>query len=146
VPQAARRSDNFRLHVHEVEKTFVQVAIDLKQILVLDGIDQLADPPRFRIRSHDLYGPLPDIIVEDTGDRYPVLEGIEREAAKLTAMVRVRKELSSMFPGCEFLLPIKTDKGVLVGLRLDGRTVLAEDKSYWEAYHKLHRKAVMALI
>jgi len=54
--------------------TFVQVAIDLKEILVLDGIDQLSDPPGFRIRSHDRYGPLSDILIKDTGDRYPVLD------------------------------------------------------------------------
>ena len=94
-----------KLRVPEVEKAFLQVAIDLKEILVLDGIDQLADPPGFRIRSHDLYGSLPDILIEDTGDRYPVLDKLEREAAKLTAMVRVRNDLAGMFPGCEFLLP-----------------------------------------
>ena len=59
-----------RLRVAEVEKAFVQVAIDVHEIIVLDGIGELEDPPGFRIRSHDLYGPLPDVLVEDTGDRY----------------------------------------------------------------------------
>jgi hypothetical protein len=58
-----------RLHVAVVEKAFVQVAIDLHAIIVLDGIDSLPSGG-FRIRSHDLSGPLPDVIVQDTGDRY----------------------------------------------------------------------------
>ena len=41
-------------------------------------------------------------------------------------MVRVRHDLAEMFPGCEFLLPTRTDKGSVVGIRFDGRTVLAE--------------------
>ena len=51
------------LHVCEVEKAFVQVAIDLHAIIVLDGVDQLKSPPGYRIRSHDLHGPLPDVVV-----------------------------------------------------------------------------------
>jgi hypothetical protein len=94
-----------RLRIAEIEKVFVQVAIDLKEILVLDGIDQLSDPRGFHIRSHDLYGPLPDIQITDTADRYPVFEAIEREAAKLIAILRARKNLAEMFPGCELLLP-----------------------------------------
>lgn len=106
-----------KLSVPEVEKTFVQVAIDLKEILVLDGIDILPDLPGFRIRSHDLYGPLPDILIHDTGDRYPVLDRIANEAAKLIAMVRVRNDLAGIFRGCKFLLPTSTGERALVGLR-----------------------------
>ena len=76
-----------RVRVAEVEKAFIQVLIDLHEIIVMDGIDELEDPPGFRIRSHDFYGPLPDILTEDTKDRYPVLDEIQREAAKLYAMV-----------------------------------------------------------
>jgi hypothetical protein len=135
-----------RLRNQEIEKAFVQVAIDLKEILVLDGIDQLPDPPGFRIRSHDLYGPLPDTLIHDTGDRYPVLDRIQNEAAKLIAMVRVRQELAGIFRGCAFLLPTSTGEGALVGLRSRGRTILAEDKSHWEAYHGLVKKAVSAIL
>jgi hypothetical protein len=117
----------------EAEKTFVQVVLDLKEILVLDCIDQFAAPPRFRIRSHDLHGVLPDAIVKDTEDRLQFLDTVSREAAKLYAMARVRTDLAGMFPGCEFLLPTKTEKGSLVGLRFAGRTVLADDRSNWEA-------------
>jgi hypothetical protein len=134
------------LRIAEIEKAFIQVVGELKEILVLDGIDQFTDPPRCRIRSHDLYGPLPNIMIKDTGDRYPVLDGIEREAAKLIAMVRVRNDLARMFPGCEFLLPTSTEEGALVGMRFRGRTILAEEKSHWEAYHKLVREAVSNIL
>jgi hypothetical protein len=139
-------SQSARLRIFELEKAFVQVAIDLREILVLDGIDQLADPSSFRIRSHDLYGSLPEIVVKDTGDRYPVLDSIEREAAKLIAMGRIRNDLGAMFPGCEFLSPTKTDTESLVGLRFAGRTVLAEDRTHWEAYHELAREAVRTIL
>lgn len=130
----------------EIEKAFVQAIIDLKEIVVLDGIDQLTDSPGFLIRTHDLYGPLPDILIKETGDRYPVLERIQNEAAKLTAMVRVRNDLAGMFRGCKFLLPTSTGEGALVGMRFRGRTVLAEARNYWEAYHKLVREAVSAIL
>jgi hypothetical protein len=126
----------------EIEKTFVQVAIDLKEILVLDGIDQPSDPPGFCIRSHDLYGQLPEILVQDTGDRLAVLDTIQNETVKLIAIVKNRQDLAVIFSDCEFLLPTKTDEGYVVGIRFGGKTVLAEDKSHWEAYHKLLRKAV----
>jgi hypothetical protein len=139
-------NDYVKLRTSEIEKVFVHAPIDLKEILVLDGIDQLSDPPGFRIRSHDLYGPLPDVLIHDTGDRYPVLDRIQNEAAKLIAIVRVRQDLEGMFRGCKFLLPTLTVKGALVGLRFLGRTVLAEARSHWEAYHKLVRKAVSAIL
>ena len=41
------------LSPEKIEKEFVQVAIDLKDIIVLDGVDQLLGN-RFRIGSHDL--------------------------------------------------------------------------------------------
>ena len=46
------------LRPEKIEKEFVQVAIDLKDVIVLDGVDLLHDQQRYRIRSHDLYGPL----------------------------------------------------------------------------------------
>ncbi len=135
-----------RLRSPEIEKAFTQVAVDLKEILVLDGIDIMKDPVGFRIRSHDLYGPLSDIVIEDTGDRYPVLDRIIHETAKLIAVIRVRKHLADMFPGGEFLLPTSTDRGSLVGILFRGRTVFAEAPSHWEAYHELMRRAVESFL
>jgi hypothetical protein len=125
-----------------MEKVLVQVAIGLHEILVLDGIDELEDPAELLIHSHELYGSLPDIVIEDTGDRWTALEDIHHETAKLIAVVRVRRDLTDIFPGCEYLLPTKTDKGSGVGLRFNGRTILAEGPTYWETYHKLNRKTV----
>ncbi len=90
-----------KLRTPQIEEAFTQVVIGLKRILVLDGIDRFDSV--FRIRSHDLYGPLPEIIIKDTGDRYSVLDNIQRETAKLCTMVRVRDDFAAMFPGCEFL-------------------------------------------
>jgi hypothetical protein len=91
-----------RLRVRELEKAFTRVAIDVKEILVLDGIDTLEDFPGFRIQCHDLYGPLPDAVIEDTGDRYPVLDRIISEAAKRIAMARLRQNICQDIPGLSF--------------------------------------------
>jgi len=128
----------------EIERTFDLVVTDLHKILIFDGIDHLE--AGFRIRSHDLYGPLPEILIADTGDRLSVLDQIQCETAKLCAIVRVRDDLAAMFPGCEFFLPMKIDTGSVVGLRFDGRTVLAEDRTNWEAYHQLMEEAVKRLL
>jgi hypothetical protein len=112
MPQGQSSGNYLKLRPREVEKVFVQAVFDLKEILVLDGIDQLTNPPGFRIRSHDLYDPLPDFQVEDTGDRYPVLENIGRETAKLIAMVRVRKDLLKCFEDTNFCCRPQREKGL----------------------------------
>jgi hypothetical protein len=118
------------LRVLEIEKTFMQVILDLQVILVLDGIEVLPELPGFRIRSHDLYGPLPDALIKDTGDRYPVLDEIVREAAKRIAMVRVRDAIVGIFGKCTFLLPTSTGDCARVGMQVQGRMVLAEAISH----------------
>jgi hypothetical protein len=131
-----------RLRTPEIEKAFFQFAIDVKEILVLDGIDPLSNPSGFRIRSHDLYGVLPEILIQNTGDRVSTIDRIQNEAAKLTAIIRIRQDMAGMFSGCEFLLPMQIDQRYVVGIRFGGKTVLAEKKSHWEAYHELLREAV----
>jgi hypothetical protein len=142
VPQAPLPRNYLRLRVPEIEKAFIRVAIDLKEILVLDGIDTLQYPVGFRIHSHDLHGPLPDIVVQDTGDRYAVLDRIIRETANLIATTRIRQDLAELFPNCEFLLPTLTETGALVGIWVEGRTVFAEGSSHLEAYRELSSRAV----
>jgi hypothetical protein len=146
VTQASQADNYLRLRDTEIEKAFTQVAIDLKMFIVFDGLDRLENPIGFGIHSHDPFGPLPDIVIEDTGDRYPVLDRIALEAAKLSAIVRDRQDLRGIFPACIFLLPTSTVEGALAGIRFRGRTVLAEAPSHWEAYHKLIRKAVRELL
>ena len=115
--------------------------IDLKEILVLDGIDVRDKSPRFRIRCHDLYGPLPEATIEGVGEEYPVLDHVMREAAKLIAIARARREIANLFPaGAEFMLPTLTDNGVLVGVRWESRIFLAEGVTHTEAYRELRLK------
>lgn len=58
------------LHPATIEKTFTDCVMDLKEVIVLDGIDILADSTGFRVRSHDLHSPLPEIVVKDSGDTF----------------------------------------------------------------------------
>src|SRR6266699_3834830 len=91
------------LSASEIEKEFLLAAVHLKQIVVLDGIERVGEPPGFRIRSQDLHGPLPEIDVRDTGDRSAILDEVSTEAAKLNAIARHREELAAAYPGCRFL-------------------------------------------
>ncbi len=100
----------------KIEKEFIQVAIDLKDVIVLDGVDPLHDQQRYRIRSHDLYGTLPAIEIEDTGDRLKVVGEIRAEAAKLSAVHGLRKELRGMFEDATFLEPTLMDQMAVVGI------------------------------
>ncbi len=125
------------------EKEFVQVAIDLKDVIVLDGVDQLAGN-RFRIRSHDLYGPLPAIEIEDNGDRLEVVDDIHREAAKLSVIHRLRRELLEMFEDATFLEPTLVDETAVVGVSYGNGeyTTMAEGTSFLDAYDELRERVI----
>src|SRR6266516_4483386 len=129
----------------EIEKEFLLAAVHLMQIVVLDEIDRVAEPMGFRIRSHDLHGPPPEVVVRDTGDRMAILEDISREAAKLNAIARHREELAAAYPGCRFLPHKVLDHGVVVGLQVEGRTILAEAPTFWQAYAKLKNSSLWKL-
>lgn len=129
--QTTKAQEWRRTQIHQIEKAFSQAMIDLKEILVLDGIDIYDKSPGFRIRSHDLYGPLPDVTIEGIGEEYPVLDRVIREAAKLIAIAQARREIANLFPaGSEFMLPTSTDNGALVGIRWESKTYLAEGTSH----------------
>jgi len=51
----------------------LRLPVHLKQIVVLDGIERVAEPLGFRIGSHDLPESLPEVVVSDTGNRYRAL-------------------------------------------------------------------------
>ena len=51
-----------------IEKVFADCVMYLKEVIVLDGIDILPDSTGFRIRCHNLHGPLPEIVVKDTAE------------------------------------------------------------------------------
>ena len=137
---------SMRFRIPEIEKTFVQVAIDVHVVIVLDAIIPVPNLPGFLIQSHDFHGPLPDVRIEDNENRLQVLDFVATEAAKLTAVAKVRDNLAGIFPGCAFLSHTLPDSGALVGLSFNGRTILAEAPSFWEAYHRLIRQCVRQLL
>jgi hypothetical protein len=52
------------------EKTFTDCVIDLKELIVLDGVFIQPNNSGSRIRCYDLYGPLPEIVIKDSGDTF----------------------------------------------------------------------------
>ena len=111
---------------------------------VLDGVDPLHDQQRYRVRSHDLYGPLPTIEIEDTGDRLKVVDDIHREAAKLSAIHGLRKELVEMFEDATFLEPTLVDEMAVVGISYGNGeyTTMAEGTSFLDAYDELRERVI----
>ncbi|HYK91919.1 MAG TPA: hypothetical protein VE398_24345 [Acidobacteriota bacterium] len=110
-----------RPHSPEPEEVFTQAVIDLKEILVLDGIDHIPDRPGFRIRS-------------DTGKHFEVLDRVSIGAAKLLAITNSRQIIERLFPDCKFLPPTSTDDTKVDGIRVGPLTILAEAATWWEAY------------
>ena len=119
-----------------VEDAFMRIAVDVQSLISLDGIDELPGQNGFRIRIHDLYGPLPDVQVQDLDDGSPVLEQIETEAAKRYVVARIRQNILQKCPEGRFLSPICTDK-VYVGINLGGDPVMASGRDFLDAYDKL---------
>lgn len=124
----------------EVEDLFVGIAAALLVKIILDGIDELPEECGYRIRSHDLYGPLPDIEIEYKGDREQILDRISLEIARLGAINRLRYELAAQVSNCEFIIPTPSDKLMVVGIRTGGRTILAKGRDPCQAYQRLNRK------
>jgi len=93
------RAKQLTLHSVTVEKTFLDCVMDLKEVIILDGIDILPDSSGFRVRSHDLYGPLPEVVVRDSGDTYVDKDRLGNEACKLVAIVRMRDRMVRWFAG-----------------------------------------------
>jgi hypothetical protein len=81
------------LHPATIEKTFIAAVMDLKEVIVFDGIDILPDNSGFRIRSHDLHGPLPEIVVRDSGDTFQDKDRMSNQACKLIAIERLRDQM-----------------------------------------------------
>jgi len=130
--------------VAELKKAFVQVVNDLNGIVVLDSISRSFESSAFRILTHDARGPLPAVYVEDSEDWERTVKRIEGEAAKLSAITRIRLDLVNLSPQCYFLPPTLLDGGVLVGVILPGRTLLVEGPTYCAAYHELKSRALAA--
>ena len=122
----------------EVEALFVGVTTALCVTIILDGVDRL--PEGYRIRSHDSYGPLPDIEIESTHNIEQVLDQICLSTARLGATVRFRCELATQAHDCQFIIPTSTGKVTMVGICTGGRTVRAKGWNACLAYQKLNKK------
>jgi hypothetical protein len=97
------RPNNMALRPGAIEKVFTDCVMDLKQILVIDGIDILADG--FRVRSHDLHGQLPEIVMKNSGDTFRDKDRLGNEVCKLIAIVKLRDGMVRFLPGCKLLPP-----------------------------------------
>ncbi len=141
-PPPRIKSRHGTLRPETIEKTFIEAAMDLKEVIVLDGINILNDNSGFRVRSHDLYGSLPDIVMEDSGDTIVDKDRISTAACKLYAIVKLRDQMRRWMRGGKFLLPTKVCEQATVGFKVGPKTWLAEGKEFLAAYHELHRQVV----
>ncbi len=133
----------FTLNRREFKRQFSLPAVELKEIVALDAIERLPEQSSVRVRNHDLHGPLPEMIIYfDPADRLGTLDRLGREATKLCAISRLRRELDEAFSGASFLPPTRLDDRCVAGLQWEGRTILAVGSDFVQAYHRLWRKAV----
>jgi hypothetical protein len=124
-----------------IEKTFLTTCVtELGQVVVLDGIDILPDSSGFRIRTHDLFGQLPEIVIQDSADIFNDKGRIDTAACKLIAIVRLRDQIKAWLPKGKFLLPSKLGGQAEAGLRLGEKAWLSEGTDFLVAYHELHRR------
>jgi hypothetical protein len=86
----------FHLNRREFERQFAVPALELKEIVTLDGIELLPEQSSIKILSHDLHGSLPEIIIY-AADRLGTFDRLGREATKLCAISRLRRELVEVF-------------------------------------------------
>ena len=100
----------FNLNRREFERQFALPVVELKEIVALDGIELLPGQSSTKIHSHDLHGPLPEIILQvDPADRLGTFDRLGSEATKLCAISRLRRELDEAFSGATFLPPSEAD-------------------------------------
>lgn len=139
-PAARSKPIHLALRPGAIEKVFTDCVMDLKEVVVLDGIDLL--PAGFRIRRHDLHGQLPEIVVKDSGDTFLDKDRLANETCKLLAIVGLRDEMIRCMAGGRFLPPTRVDGRALVGMIIGKETWLAEADHFITAYHNLHERVV----
>ena len=87
-----------KLQISDIRNEFVDLLNDVNQEIVLDRIDQLDSVSGFRIQSHDALGALPDIYLRNTGNRYEVLDQLDREIVNLLASRGARRSSKATVP------------------------------------------------
>jgi hypothetical protein len=130
------------LRPETIEKTISDCVMDLKEVIVLDGIDILPDNSGFRVRCHDLHGPLPEIVVKDSGDTFVDKDRLGREACKLVAISRLRDRMTRWLSGGKFLPPTTVDNHATVGFKVGPKTWIVEGDDFITPYHDLHEQVV----
>jgi hypothetical protein len=113
--------------------------MDLKEAIVLDGIDTLPDNSGFRVRSHDFYGPLPEIMFKDSGDTFQDKDRLSNKVCKLVAIVRLRDQMARFLPGCKLLPPTSMAAKAVVGHNVGTRTWLEEVEAFLAAHHEFRK-------
>jgi len=136
------RARHLALHPATIETTFTQCVMDLKEVIVLDGIAIQPDNSGFRVRCHNHYGPLPEIVVKDSGDTFQDKDQLGREACKLIAILKLRDQMKRWLRGGTFLPPTKVDNHPTVGFKLGCKAWLVEGEDFITAYHSLHKQVV----
>jgi hypothetical protein len=134
--------DYTRLKAPQIEKVFVQAALDLNHIIVFDGIDFNPDNTGFCIQCHDLHGSLPEIVINNSGDTLKDKDRIRNETCKLIAISGLRDHMRRWLRGGKFLLPTRLDGRAIVGFQVGTKTWIAEGDAFLSAYHKLHSQVV----
>ena len=102
------------------------------------------EPPGFRVRSHDLLGPLPEIVAHDSGDRTEILVEISREAAKLNATAWSGRIWPPRIPAAG---PAAHGPRRRRGCRdaSGGKDAAVGAPTFWQAYGKVRRRALRKL-
>ena len=131
-----------QLPLAEVARRFIQVALDARDITLVDAVEPGAGCIGFRIRACDAHGPLPEIVVAEESDRLRTQSNVDREACKLVAVSRIRSNLMGYLPGSHFLPPTTFEGKAIVGMQVGDKTFHAEGSSFLEAYYKLKRKTL----
>ena len=139
-PATAPKSSHLALRPATVEKVFHGCVMDLKKVVVLDRINIL--PDAFRVRGHDLHGPLPEIVIEVSGDTFLDKDRLADAACKLISIVGLREEMIRSIPGGRFLPPTTMDRKAIVGIVKGQETWVAEGRDFLAAHHRLHDKVM----
>ena len=104
--------------------------MDVKEVVVLDGIEIFASDEATGSALHDMHGPLPEIVVRSSGDGFKDKEALSRETCKLIAISRLRDDLVRFLPGARFLPPTTVDGEAAVGMKVGPKTWLAEREDF----------------
>ncbi len=93
-------------------------------------------------KTPDLHGPLPEIVIRDSGDTFLDKDRLGNAACKLISIVHLREEMIRCVPGSRFLPPTTVGGKAVVGMIKRRETWMAEGTDFLEAYHQLHDQVV----